>query len=69
VTEEITFERYIEMLREFLAAHPEAKTLKVFVGNGYCTSEEYVRLSRTPFIRPLLGRMAKRHPGDVVMLL
>jgi len=69
MTEEITFERYVEMLREFLAEHPEAKTMRVYIGNGYCTSEEYVRVNRAPFLRPLNGKMAKRHPGDVVMLI
>ena len=69
MTEEITFENYVSKLQEFLKQHPEAAAMKVFVSNGYCTSEDYVRVNREPFIRPLLGKMAKRHPGDIVMLI
>jgi hypothetical protein len=69
MTQEMTFESYIRVLQEFLAQHPEAGPMKVFIGNGYCTSEEYVRISREPHIRSLHGKMAKRHPGEVVMLI
>jgi hypothetical protein len=69
MTEEMTFAAYIRTLQQFLAENPEAADMKVFIGNGYCTSEEYVQLRRGPHIRPLLGRAAKKHLGDIVMLL
>lgn len=63
------FKEYVETLAKFLADNPQTAEMKIFIGNGYCTSAEFVQVNRPPYVRPLLGKMGRLHPGDVVMLM
>jgi hypothetical protein len=65
----MTFEEYVKELNDYLQANPGTAKLKMFVSNGYCTSEEYVQVRRKPMKCTLHGKMAKRFPGDVLVMV
>ena len=65
----MTFGEYVQNLNAYLKENPDSAELKVFISNGYCTSEEFVQVRRKPHTRKMIGKMAKRFPGDVVMLV
>jgi hypothetical protein len=49
---------YVALLNDYLAQHPEHAELQIFIGNGYCTSEEYVAINRAPYPRKIRVRKA-----------
>lgn len=67
--DKMRFCKYVETLQRYLLDHPESTDCSVYIGNGYCTSEDYIQVSNPPHMRELWGKMAKKESGKVIFLV
>ena len=65
----MNFSEYVAVLQKFYEENPQSHDLPEYIGNGYCSSEDVIKINRAPFLRKLWGRAARTEHREVVFLL
>ena len=67
----MTFESYVKLLNEYLGKYPETSRLEVVISNGWCTSEDIVKVYHEPHVRNYKTRAdyREKRPGKDVLFL